>query len=80
LTLVDFVINQDSNLLMPIIANNSVEQIADFVATAFNNLYKEVLRSAQQAGDAESGIVLSRLLENAVEEWSRERLDRAAGV
>jgi hypothetical protein len=49
---------------MPLITDDSIEQLADLIAAALKNLNENLIRVTQNAGNALSGVVPTRLLQN----------------
>jgi hypothetical protein len=59
LALGNFFVGQQSNLLVPVVSDNGIEQIADLIASTLDDLDEQIFGNAEKACDPEGGIVLA---------------------
>ena len=59
LALGNFFVGQQPDLLVPVVADNCIEQVADLIAPTLDHLDEQVFGNAQKAGDPDGGIVLA---------------------
>ena len=76
----DLLVGQQPDILVPVVPHDGVENLADFVPAALEDLDEQVIRHAEQTRYALSRVVTATLVEDRIKQGAAQGLGGAACI